>query len=318
MRPFLATLTLAIFAGALGEATPALAQDNSATVEALFTAGKKLMTEGKVSEACPKFLASYNLDHRLGTLLNLADCYEQNGQLASGWARFVEASTLAQRANQPDRATFASDHAKELEARLSTLVIAVPAPAPGLTITRDGVPVDPGAFGVAVAVDGGKHTIAASAPGKTPWSGDIDVKTSNDHGTLGVPPLVAAPEAPPQRVSAAPASEGASPTRKYVAIATAGVGVVAIGVGAAFGAMAISKNHSSSGDCGLNGNANDCNQAGVDLRQTAFTDGTLSTVFIGVGAAAVVGGVVLWLTGRPSGSTTVGFDGRSVQLAGHF
>src|SRR5580704_11583509 len=186
-------------APALLAAMPACAQessaDNSATVETLFGAGKALVAQGKFAEACPKFLASYNLEHRIGTLLNLADCYEKNQQLASAWARYIEASTLAQRASQAERATFATSHAKALEPTLSKLTISVPSaapgatPVPGLVVQRDGVAVDPGAYGVEVAVDGGTHTIEASAPGKKTWSSQVVVASASDAKTVGVPAL---------------------------------------------------------------------------------------------------------------------------------
>ena len=186
-------------APALVAAMPAYAQDssadNSATVETLFGAGKALVAQGKFAEACPKFLASYNLEHRIGTLLNLADCYEKNQQLASAWARYIEASTLAQRASQGERAAFATTHAKALEPTLSKLTISVPgatpgaAPVAGLVVRRDGVAVDPGAYGVAVAVDGGTHTIEASAPGKKSWSSQVVVASVSDAKTVGVPAL---------------------------------------------------------------------------------------------------------------------------------
>src|SRR5437763_1990631 len=113
MRLRTTPIVLAAAAAALGAlAAPARAQDNSAAVEALFNEGKRLSAEGKIALACPKFLASYNLEKRLGTLLNLADCYEKNAQLASAWARFVEARTLAARANQQERADYATQHAK--------------------------------------------------------------------------------------------------------------------------------------------------------------------------------------------------------------
>jgi hypothetical protein len=321
MRTANRVLSLAVVTLLLASAAPARAQDNSATVEALFDAGKKLMADGKVAEACPKFLSSYSLDPRIGTLLNLADCYERNGQAASAWARFVEATTLANRANQPERAAFASQHAKALEGKLSTLVVAVPSAAPGQTVTRDGVAVDAGVYGVAVPVDGGKHALSASAPGKLTWSGDVTVQATGDHQTVTIPALEAAPVTVVAAVplsTSGPVSEG-PPTRKYVGIGTAAVGVALVGVGTVFGVMALGKNSDATPFCGKNGVANDCTSPGVNDRSTAVTDGTVSTVLIGVGAAAVVGGVVLWLTGSPShASTTVGFDGRNVVLAGKF
>jgi hypothetical protein len=168
---------------------------------------------------------------------------------------------------------------------------------------------------VALAVDGGTHHVVASAPGMKSWSGDVVVQPSGDHPTLSVPALAPLPVA----AVAVTDSPSGSPTRRYVGIGTAALGVVVVGVGAVFGVVAINKNHDAAPDCGLNGSPNDCNGTGVDLRHTAVTDGTLSTVFVGVGAAAVVGGAVLWLTGGPFGAkTTVGFDGHSVQLAGSF
>jgi hypothetical protein len=275
-------LTLTIGLAAASSAAPpriARAQDNAAAIEALFSAGKKLMADGKFGEACPKFLASYNLEHRIGTVLNLADCYEKNGQLASAWARFVEARTLAQRAGQAEREAFASEHAKGLEPKLSTLAIVVPSPPPGLAVERDGVKVEAGAYGVAVAIDGGPHEITASAPGMKPWTGHVTVGASLDRQSVTVPALEAAPVA--ATVPLPGSNDDSGRTRRYV-----GMGVGALGI--------------------------------VATRSTAVSDGTASTVLIGVGAAAVVGGAILWFTGRPASTTTVGFDGRSLLLSGSF
>src|SRR5437868_1261848 len=68
---------------------------DKATSEALFSDGRKLMADKKYGEACPKFEASLKLDPGLGAMLNLADCYEKNGQTASAWAEFREASASA-------------------------------------------------------------------------------------------------------------------------------------------------------------------------------------------------------------------------------
>src|SRR3954471_12905545 len=57
-------------------AADAFANDPVAA-DALFQAGKQLITDKKYAEACSKYDASYKLDPTLGTLLNLADCYEK-------------------------------------------------------------------------------------------------------------------------------------------------------------------------------------------------------------------------------------------------
>jgi hypothetical protein len=310
MRSKLACFSLAISAGLYATAAHAQ-QDNAATVEALFSDGKQLMAAGKTAEACPKFLASYTLEARLGTLLNLAACYEKNGQISSAWARFVEARTLATRANQPDRATFAGEHASALEPRRSLLTISVDHPADGLVVKRDGVVVNPAAYGVAVPVDGGSHTIDASAPGKKPVTATMTVGAESDRKSYTLTPLLDAPAAMAASAgsgAATGAGSDASPapsqngsTRKWIGIGVGGLGVIAAGVGVAFGVQALSKNSDSNANGNCTGNL--CNQAGYDARNTARSDGDISSVLVGVGAAAIVGGVVLWLT-APKGETT--------------
>jgi hypothetical protein len=85
----------------------------------------------------------------------------------------------------------------------------------------------------------------------------------------------------------------------------AGAGIVAAGVGAFFGAQALSQNSASyaNGDC----IGNVCNEVGYGGRNSARSDGDIATVLIGAGAAAIVGGVVVWLTApRTEGDTSPG------------
>ena len=101
-------------------ARPAHAQTseaNAAAAESLFQEARRLAEAKRLGEACPKFLASHKLAPGVGTLLNLADCYEKNGQIASAWARFHEAIALAQRVNRADREKIARDRAEKLEPR---------------------------------------------------------------------------------------------------------------------------------------------------------------------------------------------------------
>jgi hypothetical protein len=99
----------------------------------------------------------------------------------------------------------------------------------------------------------------------------------------------------------------------------AGAGVVTTGVGAVFGILALSNKSQSDQYCGQNGNGpNDCYPTGIDARRAAVSDGNLSTIFLGAGAALVVGGLVVWLTAPSPQGTSVAFDGRELLLSGAF
>ena len=52
-----------------------------AAAQGLFDEAKRLVAQGSVAEACPKFLASFKLDPRPGTGVNLADCHEKSAFL---------------------------------------------------------------------------------------------------------------------------------------------------------------------------------------------------------------------------------------------
>src|ERR1044071_7524440 len=111
------------FVAAFVATSPIRAQSASdkATAEALFGEGRRLMAQANYRDACPKFEASLKLDPGVGAMLNLADCYEKNGQTASAWAEFLEASSAARVAGSRDREELARSRAAALEPKLSRL-----------------------------------------------------------------------------------------------------------------------------------------------------------------------------------------------------
>ena len=60
------------------------ASAQSAEAEILFRDGRNLIKQGKVAEGCTKLAASERLEPSVGTLLNLGDCNEKLGHVASG------------------------------------------------------------------------------------------------------------------------------------------------------------------------------------------------------------------------------------------
>ncbi len=321
---------LSLVLAVLGASTQASAQPaDKAAAEALFVEARQLASEGKYEQACPKFAESQQLDPATGTLLNLADCYEQAGKTASAWMTWIEAASEAKARGQTDRERMARQRSTALQPRLVYLTIDVPesSQVDGMSVTRNGEPVREALWGTSVPVDPDRYTVAASAPGHKSWQVDVAVTPGQSPAEITVPPLqpdaadttpgspVPAPTPTPTSTSQ-PASPAAAPPPPAAAPMTAappqtdqphrgsaqktagwilgGVGVVGIGVGSYFGVQTYSKNDDSMQYCTTD---TLCTQEGADLRDEAKTSGNISTVSFGVGAAALVTGVVLIATG---------------------
>lgn len=293
---------------AAAEVTPA----QRATAEALFQQATQLMDEQRFNEACDKFAASQELDAGLGTMLYLADCYEQAGKTASAWALFREAVDSAHRAQQADREHIANERASSLESRLSKLELRVPKSrqVPGLEIRINDAAVPSASWNVPLPIDPGLLRIEARAPGKKPWKAQFDLAKGPTSQVEEVPELAAAPQAlnvsTPADHDAAQQSSGS--IQRSVGYVVGAVGVVALAAGGFFGYRAYSLNKQSKADCRSNA-PNACTQEGVSTRADAQTASTLSTVVSAGGGALVATGVALIFTapsaptGRASQST---------------
>jgi hypothetical protein len=279
--------------------------EDKAAAEALYQDGKKLMAQHRFSEACAKFADSQHFDPGVGTLLNLADCYEKNGQLASAWARYKEVVTAAKAAGQAPREQMAQAHAAALEPKLPQLMIQVPADdASGVTeVKRDGSVVARAVWGVQLPVDPGDHVVEAAGPGRKPWSGHV-AAVEGKLVTMKIPALAVDAMAAPQSSPAvgAPATDAPTPAdssglggQKLVALVVAGAGVVGIGIGSALGLSANAEYKNA--DCPA-GNA--CAPSGFDDRESAISRAKTASIVFGAGAAVLVGGVVLWFTAPSS------------------
>jgi hypothetical protein len=278
-----------------------------AAADALFDDGKQLVEAGRVAEACARFEASMAVAPRLGSQLNLADCYERLGKTASAWLAFGEAAALARRLADR-RWTYARTRQAALKHRLSRLVIAIgPGIAPAeLAVTRDGARVPPEAYGVEVPVDPGEHVIEATAPARQPWSIRITVSRPGEVATVAIPelapapappppppaPPISAPVPPPSPVPVAPA--GDRPGRRLTPAAwiAAGIGVAGLGAGAYFGLSAAAEWRQASPGCDQTYR---CIPEAFAAGERAHRDRALSTAGFAVAGAALVTGVVLYL-----------------------
>lgn len=308
----------AALSAALLAATPALGQTpaDKTAAQVAFDKAIALMKQGEIKQACVLLEDSWRLDPAMGTQYQLGQCYEKSERLASAWASYTAVADAAKAAGMADREKWARDLAAKLEPKLSKLTIVVPpkvAALAELSIERDGQAVPRSLWGEAIPVDGGTHRVVARASGRSPWSGEITVGREQDEKSLELPMLPpaqqdeTAPAAPatPARAPAPagqPDETGDDGTGQTVAgIVVAGVGLAAITAGVVVGLVAKS-DYDESGDehC----SEGFCDSAGIDAGEDARTLGNVATgLFIG-GSAALVAGVVTWLT-APSGSAEV-------------
>jgi hypothetical protein len=271
--------------------------DPRARAQQLFDSALADAEAGNFAAACPKFLASQEADPKTSTLLNLASCYEKNGQTASAWGAFREAEVRARKASRADWESSARKRAEALEAKLFRLSINVSEASRvnGLTVSRDGARLASGEWGVSIPVDPGTHVIEASAEGYKPWEMRIDVREPTF--TVDVPQLEHVPEAPlvpppaPPRPDAPPVRKGWSKLETTGAALAAG-GAAAVVVGGLTGLIAKGDYNDARTQCsdGIRG----CPAGAVRDSEAAYDTAAGATVVVVVGAVLLVGGIALF------------------------
>lgn len=311
-----------------GSVHPAHAQSDSAAARALFAEGRSLMEDERYAEACPKFEESLRLDHGMGTQFNLAHCWEKLGRTASAWALFLDVAAAAKAGNQPQREAAARERAKALEPRLTRLRIDLPNAPADAKVERDGQDVGKAAWGMAVPVDPGTHVVRVSAPGKNTWTDEVEVPPTARTFSVTVPALT---DAPPPAVEAnvEPTSSGSTPPpveadvapsrggangQTVAAWVVGGVGLAAVATGAVFGFQSRSDNDEALKLCRtLDANGVErCATPEEERRHSTLVDDAergrlISFIGIGVGGAALVTAVILYVT-ADSGGSQAAFD----------
>jgi len=298
---------------ALLTAPVARADEGSHSIaEALFQAGKSLLADGHVDEACGKLTESQRLGPGGGTLLLLAVCHEKQGRFATAQAEFKSAQSLARRDRRPDREKLAAKHLADLEGKVST--VTVKTREQGTSLVLDGVAISADAAGVPLPVDPGEHRLEVTAPGKKGHTLTFTIGRAAEARVLTVAKLEDAPAEASSTVvdasigAASTPDEPRSATPRTVGWILAASGGAAMIVGGVFGVRALDQNSDAEALCS---DASRCSsREGVRLNDEARTSATVANVAIGVGAALVVGGVVLLLTsssGSPRGAAVARF-----------
>jgi hypothetical protein len=294
--------------------TAATSARADAQAEEYFQLGKAAMARGEYAKACPLFEASKKLEDTLGTLLNLADCHQQAGKVATAWGEFIEAEQRARAAKKDERAVFAHDRAEVLRKKLPRMKLRISPAArvEGLEIRVDGKAVPPEAWDVGVPVDPGKRNVAVSAPGKLPQSVFTTVDPVEGEALVvpvDIPVLKDAPKsAPPPSSGPTDAAEieavASARARRTAGYVVSGIGIAGLAVGGVFGGLGLSamsdeRNACKAKTCFNDGLPGDTYQKAADARTAAVTDINVAAIGGGVGLCALGVGIYLLATSSP-------------------
>jgi hypothetical protein len=282
---------------ALASIVAAQPADSVAAAEQLFQQGRELFDKGDFAAACPRFEASLKLDPALGTLLNLATCYDKSGQIASAWGHYREVVALAMKVGDTARIDIARERIKALEPRLPKLLIRAPkTQVAGLVVTRDDAPIENAAIGVAFYVDPGDHVITESAPDRIPTSQHVTI-AEDESKEIQLADLALAPHAKPvPTITIIREADDPGRGRRVFGMTLGGAGVAAVVTAVGFGFASRSSWNSAFDDGLCHKSTYTCTPAGQDRVDTARSRALVANVVGGAGLALIGGCLALYLT----------------------
>jgi hypothetical protein len=281
-----------------------------ATAEALFRAGRDAARHGDHATACEKFRESNRLDPAVGTLLNIAICEEELGQLASAWQHYLE--VLEGLFVSDDRLPFVKTRVQALEKRVPRLTLRLSTRAPGTTRVRlASSELTPASFGVALPVDPGQHELVVRADGHESRHYTVGI-AEGEHEEIVVepgPPVQARPAAAPPKPKPSSAAVARAPTsgRRTAGFVIGGTGVAALAVGTVAGLMVLDRKAAVEDGCN---EQKSCTPEALDAADSGTTLGAVSNVAFVAGILAVLSGAYLVLSspgpGKPQTALSCG------------
>jgi hypothetical protein len=253
----------------------------------LFEAGRAAMSEKNYEKACAKFEESQRLDPAPGTLLNLGNCEERIGRVASAWERYRGAITeLAAGDNRHD---FAQYKITELKDKVPHLTVTLREGAPKNTqVWRNDTPIS-GSLNVELPLNPGKYSIVVEAPGFKTQLVAVELALG-ERKTIQVGPGEKLPPGSNQTSGAAGRGRGADgdglsqTTWGYV---VGGVGVAGLGTALAMGTVAWVKKGEAADNCDPNATDSTKNKACSEANTAGKTAATAADI------ASILGGVAL-------------------------
>jgi hypothetical protein len=291
--------TAALAAACMWSTIANAAEGDAATAEALFEQARQEMDQKNYDSACEKFRESQRLDPAPGTLLNLANCEEQRGKLATAWELYRAA--MADLPADDSRMEVAKTRVSDLSARIPKLTIKLAAGSPqGTVVVRDGVELGAASLGTALPVDPGEHEIVVRAPGHADSSTRVSL-AERETKVVDVAPGPAGEGG--SAVGAGDTGGDSGSSQRTLGYVLGGVGVAGVGVAVVTGFMALGKKSTVDEHCDSD---RFCDAEGADAAESGRTLATVSTVGWIVGALGIGAGVYFILSSGSDGKSETG------------
>ena len=330
------SLYRSVFVGSLALSlygAPAVAQNEASSADTaaareLAIEGLKLADAGHCAQAIDKLFRAEKLRHSPIVLGRLGECQIEEGKIVDGTEDLqrllhepVPTNAPANLVKARERAQAALDAAKP---KIAMLLISVRGATDGVTVTIDGQPVPALLLERDRPTDPGEHVVEASAPGYFKSTRRLTLGAGEKQEValrLRVDPqaVVAPPQAQPtqeannsnsQAQATAPQSgaketsvppppmQESPPNHTASTILWLAGGAVAV-TGGVFGYLAMSGKNDLDKQCVNNA----CPPSARDSLDAANLNATLSTVLVGVGAASLALGTVIYFTEGPSSNS---------------
>ncbi len=317
-------VALAVSAAVLVETTPARGEDRGADAERLFREAQQLLEARDYANACPKLERAYQLDKKLGTLINLAFCHKAQESYWLAWVELRQAEVMAVSLGRTDRRDFVRQQLAEVEkkGKLAVVIVDNPRSEPLTEVLVEDRKIPEAETGAPFMVEptttvDRKFTFRAK--GKKSVEKLVKIARSEKSVQhVAVPAMEVQTELPPPPVVTKGAEEDPrpSPTRdvapddgglqRIIGWSLVGLGVAGVGVGSYFGVDAIGNPCADT----------DKPPCTPEAKSKGDRDALISTLAIGGGVGAIGGGLFLVLTAGPKAAPATGTRARVEPVVG--
>ena len=288
-------------------------EDQVEAARALYKEARELRRQGKLREATDKALEAYRTAATPVTALEAGELLVEAGRLVEARDLVRAVALLPVSPRESDKGRDARAQAAALAGQLDMRIpkIAFADRPPAVQLLLDGRPIPPTDATAWQGLDPGAHTLVVRADDRQCTAINLvlsegEERTIDLHAAASAcrpeppppppPPIPRAtatvlPPPPPPPPPPAPAPAGGISPWRLGGAAVGAAGVVALGVGGYVALRAKSDYDAVAAECPAAG----CDQHGYDARNGARSRADVASIVMGVGAAAVVGGVLLWV-----------------------